>query len=630
MEERKNISYKIQMLSDWHCGTGLGSGAFMDTILLRDDSGRPYIPGKTLKGLARENAELLVELNKADRKMLDEVFGVSAADRAAYGNDGVFFKDAYVVGEYGTRRIQQIRIDTESGTSSDGSLRSIEVATPCLLEGALYGVKEEWVDFVQDSLMMVKRLGLNRNRGLGRCRISGFEDIKGSLDQGASGMKFRCRLLTDVILNSNSATEQKNSTLDYIPGNVFLGIAAKTVYSKYPGDAMTLLHSGQVRWGDAHLASVENGEYRRTLHVPASLYWEKTDGTKYHQHHLINGEKLPQLVQARSGFYDFTEKKTEYAKSEVHKKYVLKSTYGVWNQKPEDKQLFGLECLEKGIEFLFEVGVDETASEYKDIIRKSLVGTHRIGASHSSQFGLVEITGCDYVETAGRPETDTGDDYVYVYADSRLIFLDDNGEMTCAPTHICNHKVVWEKSQIRTFEYYPWNGKRSTRDAGRYGMEKGSVIALEKDGDVVPQYIGSFVNEGFGKVIVNPHFLFDDKFRLSSDKGEKPDLDRKGTKYQLAARFASDKSFIKISKSQWGRIRELAGLYKDDSKVLEDAILDFISKGVRKWPDEAAYKLKEFIAGIKSGNLVLPESLILLSSYAAKTEKESEDKEGKR
>lgn len=48
-------------------------------------------------------------------------------------------------------------------------------------------------------------------------------------------LRFKCTLLSDVILNQKSATEGTNVTLDFIPGNCFLGIVAGVLYDKLPG-----------------------------------------------------------------------------------------------------------------------------------------------------------------------------------------------------------------------------------------------------------------------------------------------------------------------------------------------------------------------------------------------------------
>ncbi len=58
----------------------------------------------------------------------------------------------------------------------DDSLREIEVVIPITLEGKILDIpSQEDYDKLEKSLEMIKRMGLNRNRGLGRCE---FKEIK--------------------------------------------------------------------------------------------------------------------------------------------------------------------------------------------------------------------------------------------------------------------------------------------------------------------------------------------------------------------------------------------------------------------------------------------------------------------
>jgi hypothetical protein len=56
---------------------------------------------------------------------------------------------------------------------------------------------------------------------------------------------FLCTLKSDVVLNSSLATEGAINTLDYIPGNVFLGIVAQK-YDEFGSEAYDIFHSGKV------------------------------------------------------------------------------------------------------------------------------------------------------------------------------------------------------------------------------------------------------------------------------------------------------------------------------------------------------------------------------------------------
>ena len=143
-------------------------------------------------------------------------------------------------------------------------------------------------------------------------------------------LKFKCELLSDVILNQKFATEGPNQTLDFIPGNNFLGIVAGKLYGA--ADTWTIFHSGRVRFGDAHPAHNNH----RTVRIPASFYIPKLqqkdrdEKKEYYIHHLtpdLQSEELlkKQLKQCRSGFYDFMEKKSVQVK--VHTDFGIKSAY---------------------------------------------------------------------------------------------------------------------------------------------------------------------------------------------------------------------------------------------------------------------------------------------------------------
>ena len=77
-----------------------------------------------------------------------------------------------------------------------------------------------------------------------------------------NSMKFKCTLLSDIILNVKSATEGNNRTLDFIPGNNFLGIAASELYGRISNEqALVFFHSGESPFRRCASA------YRRNTHT---------------------------------------------------------------------------------------------------------------------------------------------------------------------------------------------------------------------------------------------------------------------------------------------------------------------------------------------------------------------------
>lgn len=453
-------------------------------------------------------------------------------------------------------------------------------------------------------------------------------------------LKFKCELLSDIILNQKFATEGPNQTLDFIPGNNFLGIVAGKLYGT--GDTWKIFHSGKVRFGDAHPANGNN----RTVRVPASLYLpklqqkENDEKKEYFIHHLIpdlQSEVLlkKQLKQCRTGFYDFTQKQAVQVK--VDTEFSIKSAYDREKRRSKDEQMYGYQCISKGLTYFFSVEIDDESLE--DKIKDALIGTKRVGRSRSAQYGLVDISLAEYNEPVSSKEKS---EELVIYADGRLIFLDEYGLPTFQPKPEQlgfpeNCDIVWEKSQIRTFRYSPYNFKRKCFDTDRCGLEKGSVLVVKLNSQVASDtlscYIGSYQNEGFGKVIYNPEFLRTDdsegkaEYRPCSvtdrkeDSGNTQELNRNNIllNYLIARKSEEElvlKSYKKVNEwvktyfslfkdktfaSQWGQIRSIAMQCVTKDEMLHrlfDNADAYLSHGVaeEKWKEyRRKDKLKDFV-----------------------------------
>lgn len=540
-----DIKYKIKFHTYWHCGSGLAAGADADLLVIKDKDGLPYVPGKTVKGLIREAVDLLDPAIKStnDYKRL---FGISEGNEkkeSGYRSDS-FFKDVtlqeteqkFIVQNNLIQHLYQNTSGTaieDDGTAKKNSLRKIQVTIPCELEGEIIDVPEGMVDAVSDAMKYIKRLGAWRNRGLGRCSFENIETCKQDVLQTADNsqirtrnyLKFKCELMTDVILNQKSASEGANSTLDFIPGSNFLGIVAAGIY-KDPtlGDdiKLKLFHTDLVRYGDAHPANDMN----RSLRMPACLYFAKGEeekGRTHYVHHEIkdvSSKELRkiQLKQERAGFADFIPVKEgkNAIRFKVKTDFAIKSAYDRSLRRSKDEQMFGYQSMGKGMTFFFSVEIDSSLSDYAERIKKELEGTHRIGRSRSAQYGLVKISECDFSEVESSKNVVKSGELLIVYADSCLIFLDDDNIPTFQPNgkQITGNEadeILWEKSQLRTFQFAPYNYQRRCFDTDRCGIEKGSVIVIKvkEDTDIstLKSHLGTYQNEGFGKVIYNPYFL---------------------------------------------------------------------------------------------------------------------------
>lgn len=183
-----NIKYKIEFHADWHCGSGLAAGADVDALVIKDKDGVPFIPGKTIKGLVREAVEEIRGYKKAnlEDELITKAFGFFDNDKEEMEKGSMFFSNAEIAEEernvivandatrFMFRSIASTAIGTE-GVAKERSLRKIQVVVPCTLFGEIKYIPNAMVDEIVQALSFIKRLGQNRNRGLGRCTITEME-----------------------------------------------------------------------------------------------------------------------------------------------------------------------------------------------------------------------------------------------------------------------------------------------------------------------------------------------------------------------------------------------------------------------------------------------------------------------
>lgn len=174
------MEYTITFYTNWHCSSGLSSGADCDTLVAKDKNGLPFVPGKTIKGLLREAATEVVKFKKTDSNKVTQIFGLPYDDGDKDNQGKAFFSNAELSDEeknilkdsklkdYLYESHAFTRIDKE-GIAANTSLRKMESVVPCVLYGKILNIPDGCEDILKDALKYIKRLGLDRNRGFGRC-----------------------------------------------------------------------------------------------------------------------------------------------------------------------------------------------------------------------------------------------------------------------------------------------------------------------------------------------------------------------------------------------------------------------------------------------------------------------------
>lgn len=186
---------KIDFISDWHIGSGLGDGAIADSILNRDANGLPWIPGRAIKGALREGAWRLALCRKDLEELVSYLWGSNSQDkisnqpgRLAVG-PGKLPDDLanWLLGQDRGTRAEFVSDMTiiRKQTALDAnrmvkphSLRAIECGIPGLYFTSSLSIeaselKDDWLrPYLAAVCASVKSIGGDRARGLGRCKFS--------------------------------------------------------------------------------------------------------------------------------------------------------------------------------------------------------------------------------------------------------------------------------------------------------------------------------------------------------------------------------------------------------------------------------------------------------------------------
>ena len=418
---------------------------------------------------------------------------------------------------------------------------------------------------------------------------------------------FKVEFLSDIVLQATSNNEGKIEQLDFIAGSNFLGIVAKD-YNKFD-NAFDIFHSGKVRFSDATILVDDKSTYK----MPLSFFHEKLDKSTIFNHHLIKDfSKFNQLKQKRKNYItkDLEEIEVEY-------RYSQKSGYDKERRRSKDSAMYGYKAITKGATWQFCISYDESIDIKQ--IKSSLLGKKRLGKSRSAEYGLVEISSAQVRDDIALKEFG---EYDYLYLKSRVALFDENNIPTLDVKYIAKDlDVIYEKTQIKTSTFTPFNRARKTKDYERAVINAGSVVVVKKlsstQKESILNGVGGYLNEGFGEIVINPAFLFENgfKFKKASKSTQLKTLksnsstvnflkQRKEYEEELAKMLKKledninqmSNIFRGITKSQWGRIR---AILNSSVKNYKDTIMEYVSSGVKKWDSNQIKELDKLLENSK-------------------------------
>jgi CRISPR/Cas system CSM-associated protein Csm3 (group 7 of RAMP superfamily) len=198
MNTTYTITITIQFLDYWHTGSGESGGNESDARVIRyergEKKGLPFVPGKTIKGLVRE----MVEAQGVSCEELHLWFGNTSEAKDTSGKKNPCYK-IDKVDETPTHMsngdiIEDIKAENipflfktfkntklTKGIAEEGTLREIETVIPVTVVAEFSGIEADanQLELLKKAIMSIKRIGLNRNRGMGRCevRVESTEEV---------------------------------------------------------------------------------------------------------------------------------------------------------------------------------------------------------------------------------------------------------------------------------------------------------------------------------------------------------------------------------------------------------------------------------------------------------------------
>lgn len=212
----------FDLLSYWHAGSGRGADALADTVVITDEYGLPYLPGKTVKGLVRDVMERAAAASIVSAAAVTAYFGSASAGLQESSSAEAADQNMDAATEWQDRQLEASRYKTKVGQLSFGSatlperwrrwarganegerqgvvqelfthvastsmdadgvaqdhtLRVSQVTVPMQLKARVEGPDDgAWARDMKTALPLLRNLGTRRFRGYGRVSVS-MEDL---------------------------------------------------------------------------------------------------------------------------------------------------------------------------------------------------------------------------------------------------------------------------------------------------------------------------------------------------------------------------------------------------------------------------------------------------------------------
>lgn len=416
---------RITLLSDTCTSNGGIHNAAVDTEVVYDDYGLPYIPGRRIKGCLRECA---LEINdwggtipvgrlfgeKGNQRGLFTIRNAYIAEREQMvsellGAEGSLLANPQNVLESYTMLRSQTAICSATGVARHNSLRTMRVVRAGAVLEAQVSFPEEYRRQLEECCTIFQHMGISRTRGFGEIKAElvnrkpaqpGREERKESKTVfHTNKLAYELELLEPLVCKS--VDHQESRSEDYIEGAKLLGCIAAAL--KKEGRAVDqFLSAGELRISNAYLMDAEG---HRLTEVSAAYYGIKNDDHTYlnkmyekeGQEELRDGSGQPvQLGQLKHSYV--------YQDADALYQYDVSMEERYHHSLPEDKSIGRALGGEDGEGIFYQISsiragqkfkgfIDGTPDMLEEIGRLIPDGSVvAIGYGSSAEYGLCRLT----------------------------------------------------------------------------------------------------------------------------------------------------------------------------------------------------------------------------------------------
>ncbi len=550
---------KLELRSDAIPGCGYGTAGLVDTDISHDEFGLPIIPAKRIKGILRESARDLEDVNIFAHGRTDEIFG--------FGGDkiGTEFKisDGYpenyseqrellqfcqtdedlsrifnreTVLSFYTYARSQTSIDDEKGVAEKDTLRTFRVLKKGLVFYFDTEYPPEWQSDIETICKVTRKFGISRTRGMGELDLTiDKSDHTQNAGESKLGEDFEdedlCRLnlsihnIGQLIVTIQVGKDQISE--NYIPGTFILGTMANAFIRNFGLDFSSAHHhqdfrniflNGDVIFSNAYPADKSGKE--PCYPCPVSIVKEKNRERCFD---MANEFDFDEIVKGKEGSISVpkpglgNEKKfVRINRGEVSTQSLF-SEVAYHHQRPKDRKFghakegdgkfFQFTVIKPSQHFISHItGKCKYIKVMNEIINKRK--TFCFGKSKTAQYGRCEVEEISIEKPDGSysDEWKQGEPVVFTLV-SDMILRNEDGFVTPDPKILKDEiaeelKADKEKIEIkRSFLKFKQIGGYS----GVWNMPKiqtpalaaGSVIVCKNNGNDLADVL-SLENHSFG------------------------------------------------------------------------------------------------------------------------------------